>query len=81
MAARSSPPSLPKVATEALPEEITRRCNGVLTVGAEQFQAADALLKEDKTAETVEALTKRRDAYPGSWIDRVAAERIERKTL
>ncbi|MBT4980483.1 MAG: hypothetical protein HOL51_18755 [Gemmatimonadetes bacterium] len=63
------------------PEEITRRCNGVLTVGAEQFQAADALLKEDKTAETVEALTKRRDAYPGSWIDRVAAERIERKTL
>ena len=53
----------------------------MLTVGAEQFQAADALLKEDKTAEPVEALTKRRDAYPGSWIDRVAAERIERKTL
>ena len=81
MSARSSPPSPAKVPTEDTPEEITRSYNGVLTVGAEQFQAADALLKEDKTAEPLEALTKRRDAYPGSWIDRVAAERIERKTL
>ena len=52
----------------------------MLTVGAEQFQAADALLKEGKTAETVEVLTKRLAEYPGSWIDRVAGERIERKT-
>ena len=53
--------SLAKVPTE----EMTRYCNGVLTVGAKQFQAADALLKEGKTAETVEALTKLRDEYPG----------------
>ncbi len=53
----------------------------MLKVGAEQFQAADALLKEGKTAETVEALTKLRDEYPGSWIDRVAGERIEGKTI
>ena len=53
----------------------------MLTVGAEQFQAADALLMEGKTAKTVEALTKLRDEYSCSWIDRVAGERIEGKTL
>ena len=57
--------SLAKVPTEDTSEEMTRYCNGVLTVGAKQFQAADALLKEGKTAETVEALTKLRDEYPG----------------
>ncbi|HIG53109.1 MAG TPA: hypothetical protein EYG11_14490 [Candidatus Latescibacteria bacterium] len=74
------PPILAKVPTADTPEEITRRCNGVLTVGAEQFQAADALLKEGKTTEAVEALKKLRAEYPGSWIDRVAGERIEGKT-
>ena len=53
----------------------------MLKVGAEQFQAADALLMEGKTAKTVEALTKLRDEYSCSWIDRVAGERIEGKTL
>ncbi len=77
MSARSSPPSLAKVPTE----EMTRYCNGVLTVDAKQFQAADALLREGKTAETVEALTKLHDEYPGSWIDRVAGEPIEGKTI
>ena len=81
MSARSSAPSPAKVPTEDTPEEITRSYNGVLTVGAEQFQAADALLKEGKTAKTVEALTKLRDEYSCSWIDRVAGERIEGKTL
>ena len=51
----------------------------MLKVGAEQFQAADALLMEGKTAKTVEALTKLRDEYSCSWIDRVAGERIEGK--
>ena len=60
---------------------MTRYCNGVLTVGAKQFQAADALFKGGKTAETVEALTKLRDESPVSGIDRVAGERIEGKTI
>ena len=81
MSARSSPPSPAKVPTEDTPEEITRSYNGVLTVGAEQFQAGDALLEEGKTAKTVEALTKLRDEYSCLAIDRVAGERNEGKTL
>ena len=71
------PPILAKVPTDDTPAEITRRCNGVLTVGAEQFQAADELLKTGKIEEAIYAFEKLRTDYPDSWIDRVARERIQ----
>lgn len=70
------PPILAKVPSDDTPEDITRRCNGVLTVGAERFQEADALLKEGRVEEAKNAFAQLRAEYPNSWIDRVAQERL-----
>lgn len=70
------PPILAKVPTDDTPEQITRRCNGVLTVGAEQFQEADVLLKEGKIEEARSIFEKLCAEYSGSWIERVGSERL-----
>ena len=49
-----------------------------LTVGEEEFQQASALQRAGKTNEAVAAFEKLRVEYRGSWIDRVAQERLDK---
>ena len=53
----------------------------VLTVGAEEFQAAAELANQGGTAEAIAAFTRLRREYRDSWIDRVAAERLAKLQL
>jgi len=73
-----NPPVLAKVPATISQQEAVRIAQRVLTVGAEEFQAADALLRAGKTDEAIAAFTRLRSQYPGSWIDRRAAERLAR---
>jgi hypothetical protein len=59
------------------PEEAGRIAARVLTVGEEEFREAEALARTDKTSEAITAFGRLRSEYQGSWIDRVAAERIQ----
>ena len=52
-----------------------------LTVGEEEFPQASALQLAGKTNEAVAAFEKLRVEYRGSWIDRVAQERLEKLRL
>jgi len=71
-----NPPVLAKVPATITEQEAVRLAQKVLTVGAEEFQAADALVRAGKTAEAVAAFTRLRREYRDSWIDRRAAERL-----
>ena len=73
----TNPPALDK-----LPIDVTRRRRRrimarMLTVGEEEFRAATALSQAGKTTEAITAFLKLRAEYKGTWIDRVAAERVE----
>jgi hypothetical protein len=70
------PPVLRKCPLPLPVAEAVRIANGVLTVGAEEFQRADDLRREGKAEEAVAAFQQLIAAYPGSWIDRRARERI-----
>ena len=48
----------------------------MLTVGEEEFRQAAELAREGKTDAAIAAFERLRTEYPGSWIDRVAAERL-----
>ncbi len=70
------PPVLAQV-----PIDITREAAGrifarMLTVGEEEFNQAAALAGAGKTKEAIAAFEKLRAEYRGSWIDRVAGERL-----
>jgi len=71
-----NPPVLAKVPATITEAEAVRIGNRVLTVGQEEFKAAEKLVQEGKTKEALEAFARLRTEYRGSWIDRVAAERI-----
>jgi hypothetical protein len=47
-----------------------------LTIGEEEFKQAESLARAGKTAEAIAAFARLRVEYRGSWIDRVARERI-----
>jgi hypothetical protein len=74
----TNPPVLAKVPATITEEEAVRIANKVLTVGQEESSAAEALARAGKTAEAIEAFGRLRVEYRGSWIDRVAAQRIEK---
>ncbi|MBT4502771.1 MAG: carbon-nitrogen hydrolase family protein [Gemmatimonadetes bacterium] len=71
------PPALTKLPTEDTPEEVTRRANGVMTVGADGFDKAQELMDQGKKEEAIQAFGKLREDFPTSWIDRVAQERLK----
>src|SRR5438132_479581 len=48
----------------------------VLTVGQEEFSAADSLVGEGKIKEATAAFKRLQSEYKDSWIDRVSAERL-----
>ena len=72
-----NPPVLDQVAATITEQEAVRVAQKVLTVGEEEFQAAEALVRAGRTGEAVTAFTRLRREYHGSWIDRVAAERLK----
>jgi predicted amidohydrolase len=73
------PPILEKVPIEISREDAGRIAAEVLTIGEEEFRQAEALARAGSRTDAVEAFSRLRSKYRGSWIDRVAAERL--KTL
>jgi hypothetical protein len=66
---------------QKLPIDITQREAGriaarVLTIGEEEFRQAEALSRAGKADEAITAFSRLRIEYRGSWIDRVAKERL-----
>jgi predicted amidohydrolase len=79
--AEPHPPVLDKLPATITEQEAVRLAQKVLTVGEEEFRAAAALANEGKIAEAIAAFTRLRREYRDSWIDRVAAERLEKLKL
>jgi predicted amidohydrolase len=76
MLTHPNPPALAKLPLEQSAEEAARISARVLTVGDEEFSAAAKLAADQKTAEAIEAFSRLRREYRGSWIDRRSAERL-----
>ncbi len=73
----SNPPMLTKVPPIDLSrEEAGRIFARMLTVGDEEFKAAQKLVSAGKTEEAIAAFEKLRTEYRGTWIDRVAQARL-----
>jgi hypothetical protein len=68
---------LAKVPIDITREEAGRIFALMLTVGEEEFNQAAALARAGKTKEAIAAFKKLRADYRGSWIDRVAQDRLE----
>ncbi len=73
-----NPPVLKKIPATITAEEAARIFEKGLTVGEDEFKAAAALAAAGKTQEAITAFEKLRAEYKGSWIDRVAEERIRK---
>lgn len=74
-----NPPILNKVPISITQETAGRIAAKVLTVGEEQFRQAESLVRSGENAKAIAAFEQLSKEYTGSWIDRVASERI--KTL
>ncbi|MCC7337597.1 MAG: hypothetical protein IT422_21095 [Pirellulaceae bacterium] len=76
----SNPPCLKKLPSVGLSrEEAGRIFARMLTVGEEEFKAANSLLAAGKTKEAIAAFEKLRTVYPGTWIDRVSKATLAAK--
>lgn len=71
------PPALAKWPLDLTREEAGRIFAGVLTIGEEEFSQAEALARAGKKEAAIAAFQRLRKTYRGSWIDRMAAERLE----
>ena len=71
-----NPPVLAKVPIDMTREEAGRIFARMLTVGPEELKQAEALASAGKTKEAIAAFEKLRTEYRGTWIDRVAQERL-----
>lgn len=71
-----SPPVLEKVPIDMTREEAGRIAAGVLTAGEEEFGEAEALARDGKSEEAIAAFERLEKEYRGSWIERVATERL-----
>lgn len=72
-----NPPVLKKIPSTITREEAARIAAKASTVGEDEFKAAESLARSGKTAEAIAAFEKLRREYPGTWIDRVAGERLK----
>ena len=72
-----NPPILKKVPIAITQQDAGRIAARVLTIGEEQFQQAESLVRDGEHEKALSAFERLRTEYPGSWIDRVARERIE----
>lgn len=71
-----NPPILDKIPIEMTQKESGRIAAGVLTTGEEEFRAAENLARNANIEQAIAAFRRLQQKYPGSWIDRVAAERV-----
>ncbi|MDZ4782164.1 MAG: carbon-nitrogen hydrolase family protein [Planctomycetia bacterium] len=72
-----NPPVLSKLPASISRPEAARIFEQALTIGEGEFQAAASLAAAEKSEEAIAAFERLRAVYPGTWIDRVARERIE----
>lgn len=71
-----NPPVLSKVPATISIQEAVDISSKTLTVGEEQFQSAERLVREGKTEDAKAAFRALRREYRQTWIDRVAGERL-----
>jgi hypothetical protein len=76
MLTESRPPILDTLSIEMSQQEAGRIAAEVLTIGEEEFRQAETLVREGKMDAAISAYGRLRSRYRGSWIDRVAAERM-----
>ncbi len=74
--AERNPPVLDKVPIDITREDAGRIFARMLTVGEEEFKAAQDLARAGMTKDAITAFEKLRTEYRGSWIDRAATERL-----
>jgi predicted amidohydrolase len=72
------PPILTKAPIDITREQAGRIFARMLTIGEEEFHQAATLARAGQTKEAIAAFEKLRSEYRGSWIDRVAQERLNR---
>lgn len=72
----ANPPILAKLAPVRSREESARIMEGMLTVGEDQFAAAELLMKEGKAKEAAREFERLCREYPDTWIDSVSAQRL-----
>ncbi len=70
------PPVLDMVPIDMTQTEAGRIAARVLTIGEEEFQQAESLVREGRTIDAISAFSRLQQEYRGSWIDRVATERL-----
>jgi predicted amidohydrolase len=71
-----NPPILKRIPIEVSQKEAGRIAAKVLTIGEEEFRQADELARAEKIGDAITAFDRLRTEYPGSWIERVAVERL-----
>jgi hypothetical protein len=69
----NDPPALKKIPATTTPAEAVRIGDATLTIGQDQFQEAERLLRVGEREKAVHSLKKLRLQFPGTWIDRAAA--------
>jgi predicted amidohydrolase len=70
------PPVLDKVPIDIAQEEAAGIAARVLTIGEEEFRAAEELARAGMKSEAISAYIRFTSEYRGSWIERVAKERL-----
>lgn len=71
-----NPPILEKIPIAITQSEAGRIAAEVLTIGEEEFRQAGELVRTGKRTEAIAAYRRLQTRYRGSWIDRVATERL-----
>jgi predicted amidohydrolase len=71
------PPVLAKLPIEISQQEAGRIAATALTIGEQAFRDAEQLARSGKIDQAIAAFTRLQQEYRGSWIDRVAGERLE----
>lgn len=72
----SNPPILAKVPIDISQKDAGQIAARVLTIGEVEFREAESLVRSGQTKKAIDAFTRLRREYRGSWIDRVSADRI-----
>jgi len=70
------PPVLDKAPIDLTSQEAGRIMARALTVGEEEFNQANQLLKQGKNSEAITAFERLRKDYRSTWIDRVSEQRL-----
>ena len=58
-------------------EEAGRIAAEILAIGEEEFRQAESFVRSGNMSDAIDAYTRLRSPYRGSWIDRVSAEQLQ----